>query len=157
MISDRIKYLTIISVVLVVFPFYSFAQTNAKYGKTADEKMQEKMIPGAKLGHLICLDEFGNWMLCTGSEFEKIKGFATSVPYVTANKILEPGKSKIEFMGIASVSAGIIVQGDYLCPCEQNVGMVKKCDKTDFPYAKAISGATNSGENVRVKVLGYRR
>ena len=124
--------------------------------ETLEQKMKERTIPGAEIGTLICEDEYGKWKICSGSEYEEVKGFATTVPYVTANKV-PPGENKTEFIGIASTSAGEINEWDYLCPCEQNPGMVKKCDKTDFPYAKAMGKATSTGQKIKVKVLGYRR
>ena len=150
----------LLAMIVLTVSVPAMSQTTASSADELDQileqKRDERMIPGVEIGTLICVDENGKWKICSGSEYEEIKGFATTIPYVNANKV-PPGESKTDFTGIASISAGVISPGDYLCACEKNSGMVKRCDKTDFPYAKAISGANATGEKFKVKLLGYRR
>lgn len=136
--------------------------TNLGYGQNNpkpnfwEHKMKQREIPNAKIGDLICLDDNGNHIICTGDEFEKILGFCTNAPYVTFNKA--KGNNKItEHKGIASFAKGKIKEDDYLCACEENPGQVVRCDKIDYPYAKAMESPEETGTLFKVKILGHRR
>lgn len=119
-------------------------------------EIRKREILGAKIGNLICLDDYGNYIICAGDEFEKILGFCTNTPYITVNKA--KGDNKItEHKGLASFAKGKIVEGDYLCPCEENPGQVVRCEKTDYPYAKAMEAPDKKGALFKVKILGHRR
>lgn len=94
-------------------------------------KMQKSMIPSAKVGSLMCEDANGNMIVCSGDEFEKVIGFATSTPYVTVNK-RSKGENQDTFDGFAS---GEISVGDYVSAGPN--GTVKRCDNVAFAYGKA--------------------
>ena len=119
-------------------------------------ELKKNSLKEAKVGQLICLDDYGNYTICSGNEFEKILGFCTNAPYITVNKA--KGDNKItEHQGIASFEKGKIKTGDYLCPCTKNAGQVVRCKKRQHPYAKALEAPSSSGNLFKVKILGHRR
>ncbi|MEX0289598.1 MAG: hypothetical protein AB3N14_10860 [Flavobacteriaceae bacterium] len=85
-----------------------------------------------------------------------ILGLCTNVPFITVNKV--KGENKItEDMGDASFAEGKIREGDYLCACKENPGQVVRCDKEDYPYAKALETPAKTGALFKAKILGHRR
>lgn len=118
--------------------------------------MEKKTIEGAQVGDLICTDEFGNYIKCTGSQFEVIEGFTTSVPYVTPNKPQKKEDSRLAFTGRCSVENGNILVNDYLCPSKNVEGAVAKCSEGEEPYAVAMEDASENGMEFKVKVLGSK-
>ena len=151
------KKITIIILVLVATVSLFAQDSVSNLDNKINEKIKAKTIENAQVGDLICLDEFGNYILSSGSEFEKILGFTTSAPYVTPNKPKDPKGSKVDFKGIVSLENGAIKKGDYLCPSKKYPGKVMKCSKEDFPYAVADEDANTDFALIKVKVLGYRR
>ncbi|MCG3164994.1 MAG: hypothetical protein POELPBGB_00754 [Bacteroidia bacterium] len=132
------------------------AQSNFSSAENLDlaiaQKLNSKNIEGVQLGTLMCEDENGNMVICSGNEFEKILGFATNVPYVTVNKPQNANDKKDEFTAFAS---GEIAKGDYLTAGKN--GTVIRCEKSEFPYAVALESANSGGQKIRVKILGNRR
>ncbi len=122
-----------------------------------NEKIQKKTLNNAQVGDLISLDEFGNYILATGSPFEKILGFTTNAPYVTPNKPKNPNDSRVEFVGIVSTENGPIKENDKLCPSSKYPGKVKKCTDNEIPYAIAQENAFSERQKIKVKVLGFQR
>ncbi len=141
-------------IAFLLFAFCAFGQNQIANGFVG--KTEKRTITNAKEGQLICVDDYGNYKVCTGNEFEKVLGFCTNAPYVTVNKA--KGDNKItEFQGIASFSKGRIKTGDYLCPCKKNPGRVVRCRKKNNPYAKALEAPMGEGALFKVKILGHRR
>lgn len=118
------------------------------------ERIAAKTVQGVKLGTLMCENSEGKLVVCSGNEFEKVLGFATSIPYVTVNK-RPAGVNRDEYDAFASMEGGVIKTNDYLCAAEG--GKVKRCDRADSPYAKAIDNASINGQKLAVRVLGVRR
>jgi len=121
-----------------------------------EQKIKKREIPEAKIGELICLDDYANYIICNGNEFQKILGFCTNTPYITVNKAKSNNKIT-EHKGIASFEKGKIKNGDYLCPCKKNPGQVVRCKKKNNPYAKALEAPSYQGDLFMVKILGHRR
>lgn len=142
------KKYTLFTAILVVFATVSvFAQNSAK--SNAPFANSKRNVSGATVGSLIVQDSDGNIKLSTGDEFEKILGFTTNAPYVTPNKPKSPTDKRDEF---TAIGYGSISTGDYVCPCSESPGSVKKCDAGQKPYAKALSSA-GTGSRFTVKVL----
>jgi len=150
------KKLLIISF-LIFSIFYANAQ-NSVITNSYNNKIKKRTINEAQIGSLIAIDEYGNYVLSTGSIYEKIVGFTTSAPYVTPNKPSSPNGSRVEFEGIISVDeGGVIKEGDFLCPCKNHHGHVKKCLESENPYAVAQENGNSENQKIKVKVLGYQR
>ena len=140
---------------LLIFAFIGQSQ-KLQSRSSKFKNLEPRVLNEALLSQLICIDDYGNYAICTGNEFEKILGFCTNVPYITVNKA--KGDNKItEHQGIASFEKGKIKEGDYLCPCTKNHGQVVRCKKRKNPYAKALETPTESGAMFKVKILGHRR
>lgn len=118
-------------------------------------KLEQGSVKGAQLGTLMCEDENGKMVICSGNEFEKILGFATNIPYVTVNKPQNPNDKKDEFSGFASLAAGKINKGNYVTAGKN--GTVVRCEKSEYPYAVALEDATSEGQQIKVKILGNRK
>ncbi len=148
--------LTILAVLATSFGTIAQTTTNSEAELNAQWEMAlaKKTIPGVELGTLMCEDANGNMVICSGDEFEKVLGFATSIPYVTVNK-RPKGQNQDTFEGKASLAGGEISEGDYVCAGPN--GTVKRCEKIDFPYGKALSGASGENQTITVRVLGTRR
>lgn len=140
----------IITIAALFLTFAVSAQVSStNLDATIASKTAAKTIPTAVIGSLIAQDSDGKVVLATGNEFETILGFTTSVPYVTPNKPQTAAASRDEFTGIAF---GVINAGDYVCPCNEKPGTVKKCEAGQKPYAKALTAGAN-GSSFSVKVL----
>lgn len=139
-------------IVLLVLSTLNYAYSQSMTGAQPPKEYNERIIPGVQLGTLMCEDENGKMVICSGNEFEKILGFATNVPYVTVNKPQNASDKKDEFSAFAS---GKINKGDYVTAGKN--GTVIRCEKSDFPYAVALEDATSEGQKMRVKILGNRR
>lgn len=129
------------------------SKAKAKFDAEATARYNQKVIAGAQVGSLICTDASGKYVVCSGSDYEKVKGFATAVPYVTINKAAK-GEKQNEFKAIASLGGGAIKAGDRLCASA--AGQVKKCSATDVPYAIALTDATADATVIQVKVINIR-
>jgi len=152
---------TIITIFIVALTALSVqAQTSARgsvssapSAESLDKQIRDKAaartMADAVVGSLIAKNSDGKVVLATGNEFETILGFTTHVPYVTPNKPLSPSAKLDEFTGIAY---GTINAGDYVCPCGEKPGSVKKCEAGQAPYAKALTAGSN-GSTFNVKVL----
>ena len=150
-----IKYFLVLSASLLFLSTNSFCQQSNKTNtvdKMIQQKTEQKTIANAQKGDLICTDENGKYVLCTGKESESIKGFTTNVPYVTPNKPLTPEAKKDEFQALASSQNGEIKAGDFVCPCSEP-GKVVKCTRGNRPYAKALEDASTAGQSFKVRVL----
>lgn len=117
-------------------------------------RMSENMVAGARIGSLVCENANGKMALCSGDEFERVLGFATSTPYVTINK-RPKGENQDTFEGFASMAGGEISAGDYICAGPN--GTVKRCDNAAFAYGKAQSSASSEGQTVTVRIFGHKR
>lgn len=150
------KYITATILPILFFGISVNAQTTFSSAEKLDlaiaQRMDSKTIEGVQLGTLMCQDENGKMIICSGNEFEKILGFATSVPYVTVNKPQIASDKKDEFSAFAS---GAIKKGDYVTAGKN--GTVIRCEKSDFPYGVAMEDATSDGQKIIVKILGNRR
>lgn len=145
----------LIKVLIALLAFVAYGQ-NSSDRSGSSKNLNKRVIKNVEIGQLICADDYGNYTICTGNEFEKILGFCTNVPYVTVNKA--KGDNKItEHKGIASFEKGKIKAGDYLCPCSKNPGQVVRCKKRQHPYAKALEAPAKTGALFMVKILGHRR
>ncbi|MGE0637896.1 MAG: hypothetical protein AB7P01_15745 [Bacteroidia bacterium] len=142
-------------IVLLVLSTLNYAYAQSTNGAQPPKGYTERIIPGVEIGKLMCEDENGKMVICSGNEFEKILGFATNVPYVTVNKPQHASDKKDEFSAFASTASGKISKGDYLTAGKN--GTVVRCEKTDFPYAVALEDATSEGQKFSVKILGNRR
>lgn len=154
------KNVIIYTIVALAGISFASAQTS-QFLSTADDNSIKQIelrgtVADALVGSLICSDSKGVLKLCSGDEFDKVMGFTFTAPYVTPNKPKLPTDAKDEFVGIASNSNGDIKEGDYVCACSVNKGAVRKCNATDKPYAKAMSGGTN-GQLIKVRVLPQNR
>jgi hypothetical protein len=138
----------------LLFPVFQSIAQNSNSDEELKSRLTERIIDGVKIGTLMCEDSNGNMVICSGDEFEKVLGFATSIPYVTVNK-RPKNQSQIEYSGIASVAGGFISSGDYLCPSDD--GKLRRCEKLDIPYAKSISDASTENSAITVRILGSRR
>ena len=144
------------SIFFMVLLFSNVAAQNKNVQQLHSQNIEKRIMKAAQIGQLICSDDYGNYTICTGNEFEKILGFCTNVPYITVNKA--KGDNMItEHQGIASFEKGKIKVGDYLCPCTKNPGQVVRCKKRQHPYAKALEAPSSSGNLFKVKILGHRR
>jgi len=145
--------------IILIFVVQLFGQTFGQGRESniaAEERLKKRTLKHAKKGQLICVDDYGNYIICTGDEFEKILGFCTNTPYITVNKA--KGDNKItEHKGIASFEKGKIKIGDYLCPCKKNPGQVVRCKKKNNPYARALETPSGQGDLFMTKILGHRR
>ncbi|HJO96258.1 MAG TPA: hypothetical protein QF753_22930 [Victivallales bacterium] len=134
-------------------------ESNAIPSESIDNIIAElnalRHIEGVEIGSLICENDDGKWVLCTGSPFEKIEGFCTNVPYVTANKA-QPNEKQDEFTALASMKNGVIIANDRICVCK-DVGLVKKCDKDEEAYGIALTNANTQRSKFIVKVFGKYR
>ncbi len=150
------NYITLTTLPLIFFCLSANAQTTFSSSENLDQaiaqRMEDNKVKGVQLGTLMCEDENGKMVICSGNEFEKILGFATNVPYVTVNKPQNASDKKDEFSAFAS---GKINKGDYLTAGKN--GTVIRCAKSDFPYAVALEDATSEGQKISVKILGNRR
>lgn len=150
------NYITLTALPILFFCLSANAQTTFSSSENLDKaianRMEEHNIKGVQLGTLMCEDENGKMVICSGNEFEKILGFATSIPYVTVNKPQNSTDKKDEFSAFAS---GKISKGDYVTAGKN--GTVIRCEKADFPYGVAMEDATSDGEKIIVKILGNRR
>lgn len=142
-------------IVLLVLSTLNYAYSQSMTGAQPPKEYNERIISGVQIGTLMCEDENGKMVICSGNEFEKILGFATNVPYVTVNKPQTPSDKKDEFSAFASTTSGKISKGDYLTAGKS--GTVIRCEKADFPYAVALEDASSEGQKIRVKILGNRR
>ncbi|MCW3127649.1 MAG: hypothetical protein JWO03_3307 [Bacteroidetes bacterium] len=129
-------------------------KAKAKFDAQVAAKYNERVVANAQVGSLICTDAHGKYVVCTGSDYEKVKGFATSVPYVTINKAVK-GEKPNEFKAIASLQGGAIKAGDRVC-ASTVAGQVKKCSEMDVPYAIALSDASADATVIKVKVLNLK-
>ena len=147
---------TILNLFALCF-FFTVTQSTAQNSDSNAElesRLAEHTIDGVTLGTLMCEDGNGDMIICTGDEFEKVLGFATSTPYVTVNK-RPKNQNQDTFSGYASMEAGIVSIGDYVCPSKE--GKLKRCEKIDMPYARAISSASSENSELLVRILGSRR
>lgn len=143
---------------IISFLIFSIFCANAQNSVMNNTSNKKRTINEAKIGSLIAIDEYGNYILATGSIYEKIVGFTTSAPYVTPNKPTSPNGSRVKFYGIVSVDeGGIIKEGDFLCPCKNHPGFVKKCSENEDAYAVAQESANTEAQKIKVKVLGSKR
>lgn len=153
------NYIILTALPLIFFCLSTNAQTTFLSSENLDQaiaqRMEENKVKGVQLGTLMCEDENGKMVICSGNEFEKILGFATNVPYVTVNKPQNASDKKDEFSAFASTVSGNIRKGDYLTAGKN--GTVIRCAKSDFPYAVALEDATSEGQKISVKILGNRR
>lgn len=145
---------TIITVFVLAFTALSVqaqntAKTAADLDKQWNDKLAARTLNSAVVGSLIAMNSDGKVVLATGNEFETILGFTTNAPYVTPNKPTTAAGKRDEFTGIAY---GTINAGDYVCPCNEKPGSVKKCEAGQKPYAKALTAGSN-GSSFSVKVL----
>lgn len=153
-------YSSIVTAVLVLFSIGSaWSQTTVSSSQNLDvaiaHKIEKNSIKGVAIGTLMCENENGEMIICSGNEFEKILGFATNIPYVTVNKPQNPNDKKDEFSGFASLAAGKISKGNYVAAGKN--GTVVRCEKTDYPYAVALEDAVSEGQHINVKILGNRK
>ncbi len=152
----KMNYIYLTALPILLFCLSSNAQTTFSSSENLDkaiaQRMEENNIKGVQLGTLMCEDENGKMVICSGNEFEKILGFATNVPYVTVNKPQNASDKKDEFSAFAS---GTIKKGDYVTAAKS--GTVIRCEKADFPYGVAMENATSDGQRIIVKILGNRR
>jgi hypothetical protein len=140
----------IITIAALFLTFAVSAQvSSSNLDATIANKTAARTLPTAVIGSLIAQDSDGKVVLATGNEFETILGFTTNVPYVTPNKPTTAAGKRDEFTGIAY---GTINAGDYVCPCNEKPGSVKKCEAGQKPYAKALTAGSN-GSTFNVKVL----
>ena len=139
-------------IVLLVLSTLNYAYSQSTTGAQPPKGYNERIIPGVEIGRLMCQNESGQMVICSGNEFEKILGFATNVPYVTVNKPQNSTDKKDEFSAFAS---GKISKGDYVTAGKN--GTVIRCEKSDFPYGVAMEDAISEGQKIIVKILGNRR
>ncbi|CAN5426800.1 hypothetical protein BH09BAC1_BH09BAC1_23890 [soil metagenome] len=131
------------------------AQTKLDSETMAREKYNEGVVEGSQVGSLICKDANGKFVLCTGSDYEKVQGFATSAPFVTINKPAM-GEKANEFSAIVSVKeGGAIKRGDRLT-AGTTPGSVRKCTELDVPIAIALTDAESEGAIIKVKALNIK-
>lgn len=135
------------------FSLAAQAQTSAD-NAGLQAKMAKQEVAGVKVGSLVCENAEGEMSLCSGDEYEKVLGFATSAPYVTVNKRPQ-GQNQDTFEGFASVEAGAIKEGDYVCAGAN--GTVKRCENAALAYGVAKTSASSEGQKITVRVLGNRR
>ncbi|MGE0637894.1 MAG: hypothetical protein AB7P01_15735 [Bacteroidia bacterium] len=107
--------------------------------------MQKGYVNGAEIGSLICQDENGNRIVCSGSETETILGFATNIPYVTINKPSNPEDKSKQFSAIAG---GSVKKGDLLVAGTKGTVI----PGTTGSYAIAMEDAV-SGQTFKVKLV----
>ncbi len=132
------------------------ASVEDKMNYTIEQKLKEHTIEVAQLGMLLCEDENGNKVICSGNEFEKILGFVTNVPFITINKYsLSQKENRDVYTGFASLAAGKIMKGNYVTAGKN--GTLVRCEKSDYPYAVVLEDATAEGQRIRVKILGNRK
>ena len=152
----KMKYISVTILSLVLFCVSVNAQSTFSSAEKLDlaiaQRMDTKTMEGVQLGTLMCQDEKGKMIICSGNEFEKILGFATNFPYVTVNKPQNATDKKDEFSAFAS---GAIKKGDYVTAGKN--GTVIRCEKSDFPYGVALEDAISDGQKIIVKILGNRR
>jgi hypothetical protein len=152
----KIKYISATILPILFFCVSVNAQSTFSSAEKLDlaiaQRMDSKTMEGVQLGTLMCQDENGKMVICSGNEFEKILGFATNVPYATVNKPQHPSDKKDEFSAFAS---GKISKGDYVTAGKN--GTVIRCEKSDFPYGVAMQDANTDGQKIIIKILGNRR
>lgn len=144
-----------LSLVIALISTLNYAYAQSITPAQPPKEYTERIISGVELGQLMCQDENGKMVICSGNDFEKILGFATNVPYVTVNKPQNASDKKDEFSVFASIASGKINKGDYLTAGKN--GTVIRCEKSDYPYAVALEDATIDGQKISVKILGNRR
>ena len=115
----------------------------AQNAATPTKSYTDKLMPEIEVGTLMCKDYYGKLVKCTGDEFDKIAGFATSSPYITVNK----KDTKDAEAGFVALTEGSLSVGDYVSAAPE--GKIAKCDMENA-YAKVISV---SGKTVRVRIL----
>lgn len=123
--------------------------------KSFDDKLNHKIetgsVQGAEKGSLICQDENGNKIVCSGSELELILGFATNAPYITINKPENPNDRSNQFTAIAGSQ---ILKGDFLIAGKN--GSVISTLNNSMAYAIAIEDAV-LGQKLKVKLVNKLR
>ena len=129
-------------------------QVNIDIDAMAKEKYNQGIVEGSRVGSLICKDANGKFVLCTGSEYEKVEGFTTNAPFVTINKPAK-GEKANEFSAIISLEGGPIKKGDRLT-ASSTPGSVRKCTEMDVPVAIALTDAKGEGQVIKVKVLNLK-